>query len=169
MPFSGVNAFLGDASANIGPGLRVGTLLGGRLGQYASLDGEAIVDVLRPLAPGASNVRGQLSFNPLAHVSAGAVELLGGPKLGFAVGQAHSSPDLVTRTMITTNYLGWLAGLDGGVLVRVSRAVSIGGLLAFELHGISAGSCTITSGDPCQFHPGGAVSKMLSLSAAALF
>jgi hypothetical protein len=171
VPFLGVHSYLGDRGKNFGPGMRLGMLLGGRLGRYVSLDGEAIVDLLNPHTD-ATIVRAQLSFNPLAHVPAGPVEMVGGPKLGVGVGTTSAnlmdSAGNKTGTSSST-YRGWIAGLEGGAFTRVSRGVSIGGLLAFELRTTSAGSCSLSTGATCQFNATGPSAKVLSLSAAALF
>jgi hypothetical protein len=48
MPYLGVNSFQGTNAVNLGPGFRIGTLLGGRIGRSFSINGELTIDFMNP-------------------------------------------------------------------------------------------------------------------------
>jgi hypothetical protein len=171
MPFLGVESIQNSAATNEGPGLRLGGIVGARLNELVSINGELVFDVSNlenvPSGVSASEYTFQLSFAPLIHlVPPGApVEFALGPKLGFFHVAASASQD---GEEVDDSATGWLAGLNVAVFGRLSDALSLGGLFSFDYE--KATSCSITPDTygGCSTDGSDGV-KVISFSAAALF
>jgi len=128
----GIQSFQGKSSEVFGVGFRGGVLLGRRLGERVSLNGELTVDVGnrhrvlpdRPLSFYAAD----LVFSPLYHaVLSPAAMVVAGPRLGLwgGLGQEHVgdvSNDTWTR--------GVSAGLQLGAFFGVASRAALGGLIS---------------------------------------
>jgi hypothetical protein len=141
--YVGANMFVGKGilddsaaavSLSVGPGLRLGGLVGGHVTPWISVNGELTVDFMNTDDPYGYWVTGGrrfvLSLSPLVHLAAnssGSVEAVIGPKLGmrFLSMTSHSSETFSAR--------GYMVGLNGGVFVRAGGTVMLGGLVSFEL------------------------------------
>jgi len=170
LPFLGINSYRGDAGRAIDPGFRLGTLLGGHIGDLFSINGEITFDFINPsnVDPGASysSVDLDVALSPLVHIDAGKLELVAGPKLGLewnfwsfdgsgVSGSGHSS--------------GIVVGFNTGMFVHISRGVALGGLISFAIRddhetcrtdAAGAESCSDTT------YPS---AKVLGLTLGALF
>jgi hypothetical protein len=170
LPQVGVHSFQNQDAAAYDPGLRFGAIVGGRFGDWLSLDGEMTVDVsnVRAPAPGDS-VREwafDLSICSLFQLPAGPLELLLGPKAGYY--QVHNE----TRRMGVTGTLrgtGFSVGINTGVFLPVSPATSVGVLLSFELR-MNERVCEKTTGiEVCTSASDATAAKVIGVSGAALF
>lgn len=173
--FVGVNVFAGkgildDSSAgvslSVGPGLRLGGLVGLHLTPWISANGEFTVDFMNTDDQSGYWVTGGrrfvLALSPLAHLAAsssGNVEVALGPKLGmrYLSMTSHSSDTFSAK--------GYLVGLNAGVFVR-GGTVMLGGLFSFELSRTSE-AC---NGDYCGADTTGVpFEKVASVSGSILF
>ncbi|MEP6653497.1 MAG: hypothetical protein ABJA82_09080, partial [Myxococcales bacterium] len=171
LPFLGLNSFQGKAGDNIGLGLRLGTLLGGRLNEMVSLNGEFTIDVVNPEnVPSGVDlnvVEVVFAFSPLVHVPAGTVELVVGPKLGFWGGSATESAGGMTDK---ASFSGFVLGLNAGLFGALGSSMSVGGLISFDVRTIRR-SCMTPSGfaEQCTTDNTGDADKVLGVNAALLF
>jgi len=172
LPFVGIHSYAQEEASAYSPGVRFGSVLGGRVTQRLSLNGEVIVDI--------SNVRGASAdfserayhfvFSPLLDVAAGPVQLVFGPKLGIFV---LSTAQRGGKVIVTSDVIGFSAGLNGGLFLPVSAHTSIGVLLSFDFAGANQ-SCVFVPGQsvalvsPCgsEAAHGG---KVLGLTGGVLF
>jgi hypothetical protein len=140
--YVGMNVFAGKGilddsaaavSLSVGPGLRLGGLVGMHVTPWISVNGEFTVDFMNTDDQYGYWVTGGrrfvLALSPLVHLAAsssGSVEAAIGPKLGmrFLSMTSHSSEVFSAR--------GYMVGLNAGVFVR-GGTVMLGGLVSFEL------------------------------------
>jgi len=144
LPFLGIHSYAQEEASAYSPGLRFGSLLGGRLNQLLSLNGEVIVDFsnVRSASVEFSERAYHFVFSPLVDVAAGPVQLVFGPKLGlFVLRTEQSQGDIVT----TSDLIGFSAGLNGGIFFPVAARSSIGVLLSFDFAGANQ-SCNLVPG-----------------------
>jgi hypothetical protein len=168
--YLGVNSFIGDNNKDLGPGFRLGTILGGRLSEQFSINGELTIDgqnVENVSAPASvTSVEVAITLSPLFHVQQGALEFVLGPKLGFAGGSADIDDGLGDKTSVSAS--GYAFGANAGLFGAVSSSVSLGGMLSFEGRKFTK-SCQTTLGvETCQ-EGGIPVDKVLGFAAAVLF
>lgn len=174
MGFVGVNVFAGKGilddsaglSLSVGPGLRLGGLIGAHLTPWISVNGELTVDFMNTDDMYGTWVTGGRRFvlaaSPLVHLSAsssGNIEVALGPKLGMRY------LSMTSHSPATFSAKGYLVGLNAGVFVR-GGTVMLGGLFSFELSRTSeacnADYCGAdTSGVPFE--------RVASLSGSVLF
>jgi hypothetical protein len=165
LPFVGVHSYRNEEARGYGPGLRLGTLLGGRFSDFVSLNAAVMIDFSNPrAAPAALEERAyHLALNPIIDVPAGAVEVIIGFKLGvFFLQTEQASGDIVVASDVT----GFSVGLDGGLFVPVSVHTSVGLLLSFDLMGGDS-TCVQGSGGGASCSP--STSNVLGLSGGVLF
>ena len=170
MPFIGLNIPAGTTSDSFSPGLRLGTLLGGHVAPFLSLNGEFTIDVLNPKnVPSGYDVSAvaiDLAFSPLFHVPTGNIEIVLGPKLG-AFGYAASVK--YSGASVDGNAQGLSYGLNIGVFGGVGK-LAIGGLVGYTgRHATKV--CSTRSGysETCTDSPSGDDMKILSITGAVLF
>lgn len=166
MPFVGIHSYQQAEAFNTDAGLRFGALVGGRLNDRFSLNGELHVDITNPgdLPEGNdfSEFAYSVAFSPLMELPASGAEFVLGPKIGMvsvvqnvtdATGSAHTSG------------FGLVLGGNAGVFAAMSRAASFGVLFSFELARVEVicdyGCHSTTIAPP--------ISKILAVTAAALF
>jgi hypothetical protein len=172
MPFLGAHTYQGDTGKGSSAGLRLGTMVGGRIGEMFSINGEFGIDGLNPdnvpTGVDVTAVSVDVTLSPLVHVRTGAIELVAGPKLGFwgARSEAKSSASGATASASGN---GNLIGLNAGLFANVSNGMAIGGLLSFDVR---------FPGHFCFQNPGmaemcgdatGSAAKVLGITGAALF
>ena len=167
MPFVGFHSFQDSTSTGDGPGLRIGGLLGARLTDQFSINGELLLDVLNPKnVPTGEDVSAyifQVAAAPFFHAPvASAVEIVIGPKVGFF--RESASVSAPGYGSLNISALGWLLGVNAGVFARISDTISLGGLANFDY--AKASSCSSDTGT-CTTSDNGA--KIISFAAAALF
>jgi hypothetical protein len=166
MPFFGIADVMGAPSDNYDPGLRLGTLLGFRVTEALSLNGEFMVDVLNPDLP-SGVTRGELyldlAFSPLVHVKTSeTVELVFGPKLGgFGYGASGSGS-------FSASGSGWLLGVNAGLFVAVNPFMSFGGLINYVYRNSTRYCTTVAGQQMCDPSPDGEA-HLLGFNVAALF
>ncbi|HVU52961.1 MAG TPA: hypothetical protein VHL80_19900 [Polyangia bacterium] len=135
--YIGVNSFQGKAGDGVGPGFRLGAILGGRINPQISINGEITIDVLNVsssnLQAGESVTAAEvdLAFSPLYHLQLGPTgEFVVGPKLGFVGGSSTDTQDGVKQ--FDGSVSGFVFGLNAGMLFSVSPSTEIGALLSFQ-------------------------------------
>jgi hypothetical protein len=135
IPFLGVHSLQNDSAKNFDPGLRVGALLGARVGGAFSVGAEVALDVLNPSnVPSGVDVTAldyHIAFSPLYHLkNAAGTELVAGPKLGlFRLTEDVSGGG---QSGSVSAY-GLLYGLNVGVFGTLTETTSMGALLSFDL------------------------------------
>jgi hypothetical protein len=179
IPYIGGHSFQGDGGAILGPGWRVGALVGFRVNEYFTINGELTVDVLNAtsLPPGDSSaaydyyseVQGIIGLSPLVAFPVGGVELAFGPKLGFW------GADYYQNSMVRGNgsgtYSGYDLGANGVVFVQVGRKLWLGGLASFDLRAYT-NSCFSPSSsyvERCSTINLPSADKVIALSALLMF
>jgi hypothetical protein len=166
LPFLGVHSYRNDTATNYDPGLRFGTLLGGRLNQTFSLSGQMTFDISNRNDPAGANVSEialDMAFSPLVHLPVGELELVFGPKAGIFVMDAESG---YARAELS----GYSLGVNAGLFVPLGPSSSLGALVAFDLR--QADELCTTSGsvsESCIRLDDVDAIKVLGVSAALLF
>jgi hypothetical protein len=133
--YIGANSFQGKTGDGLGVGFRLGTILGGRLNEQFSINGELTIDVLNPSnVPSGEDltvVEVDLALSPLFHAPVGMNgEFVVGPKLGFMGG---SSQDMVGGvSQGEGSATGYVYGINAGMFFNVSQTTALGGLLSFQ-------------------------------------
>lgn len=177
LPFLGFNSYQGQTGQGTGVGLRLGTLLGGSVGDMFSANGEITLDVVnQKTAPSgydsASRAQLVLAFSPLVHVPAGTIEVVAGPKLGFWVETADLAVTGFSGVTDTSSASGYVFGLNVGAFGAVSPSMSVGGLISFDVRTVHE-YCFMFSGqsESCTTDPmfTGAADKVLAINGALLF
>lgn len=136
LPFIGINHPFGKTGEGTTTGFRIGTLLGGRLNDSLSLNGEILIDPI--------NFKGQttasetwvdLAFSPLFHAVGRDVEVVVGPKLGFFAGGGDGYADPVNGDK--QSFTGVVAGINAGLFARVGSSALLGGMLNVQFRKIT--------------------------------
>ena len=168
LPFLGIHSYQHKEASGYAPGLRLGTLLGGRLSDVVSLNGELTLDFSNPRADPATFQQWafRVAFNPMIELRAGPVAFIVGAKVGvFVLDTERASGDLV----VSSELMGFSAGFDGGVFVPVSAHTSIGVLLSFDWAGANQGCLGAPAGGSSCGSPAAHGAKLLGLSGGVLF
>jgi hypothetical protein len=137
MPFIGLQS-VQNANSNTGPGLRVGGIVGGRMNEQFSLNGELLFDLENfnnvPTGVSESLYLIQFAAAPLFHVQASpTAEIVVGPKLGGYFEHASASGSYGGVTLDASGTAeGLLVGANLGAFFRLSDDVALGGLVNFD-------------------------------------
>src|SRR5262249_45008825 len=111
MPYAGIHSYQSQDASNYDPGARVGALIGGRIGDIASLNGELSVNISNlhgiPSGTSYSQTNVIFAFSPLFQIPAGSVEVVLGPKAGIFVMETSVSSSGVS---VSENVEGWILG-----------------------------------------------------------
>jgi hypothetical protein len=183
LPYLGIHSYQNADMAGYSPGARFGTLLGGRVSHWLSLNGELTLDVSDiPHGSGASSLKEgseyyvDLAFSPLVHLVRGPVELVAGPKVGFFRAETSFSGSSSGASGESTSLSGITAGFNAGAFVPVSGLVELGGLLSIEARDAreycatpSGGAQTCTSNDVFQSAVVLHTATLVGATIAALF
>jgi len=171
MPFLGLHVPVGRSSDSLDVGMRLGTLLGGHVAPFLSLNGEFTIDILNPknVASGydVTEVVVDLAFSPLFHISNGGLELVMGPKLGaFGVSASTKNPSGASGG---ANGQGLSYGGNLGIFGAVGN-LAVGGLVGFTGRRLTK-ACVTPPGatETCDTSPGGYDLKVFSITGAVLF
>lgn len=166
LPYVGFHSFQNQDASSYGPGLRVGSLFGARIGDLVSINGELTFDRANiDSVIGLQQWFFRTSLSPLIHLASGPVELSLGPKLGiYSVSTNYSDTGLTIETASS----GYLTGINGGVFAPVSAQTSIGGLVSFDLMW-SKRTCALSFGGTAQCGSTTDVGKVFGLSGGVLF
>jgi hypothetical protein len=170
LPQLGTHSYQNMAARSYDPGLRVGSIVGGRFSDRLSLDADMTFDVsnVHGVAPGDSfrEWTFALAICSLFQIPVGPLEFLTGPKAGYAFGRAERRMMGVTEQDRST---ALLVGLDAGVFMPVSPQTSLGVLLSLEFR-FPQHVCRKTTGvEICDPYAGSEAAKIVGLSAGALF
>jgi hypothetical protein len=176
IPYIGAHSFQGDGGTILGPGLRVGGLIGLRVNELLTINGELTIDVLNashlPVRDPYNSYREQqatIGLSPLVAFPVDeSVEIAFGPKLAFwgaDYGQSSSA-----RGDGDGTYSGYDLGANGAVFVHVGRKIWVGGLAAFDVR-IYGNSCftPISGVERCNANNLPSADKVLALSALLMF
>jgi hypothetical protein len=128
IPYLGINSF---SDAGISTGFRAGALLGGRVAEIFSFNGELTVDKVNLDAPpgaSASAYMFQLGISPLFHVDTPNVRFVAGPKVGFVGSTSHISGGGLSADR---RGMGWTLGLNLGAFIPLKNTTSLGILLSY--------------------------------------
>jgi hypothetical protein len=176
IPYIGAHSFQGDGGAILGPGLRVGSLVGFRVNEYLTINGELTIDILnasglpmRGFYDSYSEENGTIGLSPLVAFPVGSgVELAFGPKIAFWGADYYQ--DSTTRGNGSGTYSGVDYGANGAVFAQVGRKLWVGGLAAFDLRTYGS-SCFTPSygGEVCTRTNLPSADKVVALSALLMF
>ena len=134
LPSLGLHSFQSGSARNYDPGLRLGLLMGWRINELFSANGEGALDVTNPgnvpSGTSVSELQVQGAFSPLLHLTSGRFELVVGPKLGrFYIGTDVSSMGQRSTASIS----GWLYGINLGLFRALNDFISVGARVSFDL------------------------------------
>jgi hypothetical protein len=166
-----------DQSIGMGPGFRLGALLGLRPLEAFSINGELTIDVLNlrnvPSDVDLTAFAVELSLSPMLHFGQGALELVVGPKLGAWASLLESKGKGATGGGDQTSKAsasGYALGGNAGAFAHLSEQASVGLLVSYVVRSI---------GRICETPPDGSEScgdplrsdsdKVLGITAAMLF
>jgi hypothetical protein len=169
LPSIGMNSFQGDAGSNLGPGLRVGVLVGSRMAENWSLNVGADFDIANVNAPAGSSVSAyflDIGFNPLIHLPLPKLELVAGPVVGTWAEYGHSSAFALS---VDSWSYGWTIGANAGLLFPVGAHTEVGGLVSFLLREPLKVCDSASSGTDRCFSDNLQSAKTLALALAAMF
>ena len=135
IPYLGFHSYQGEGGAHLGPGMRLGGLIGLRVGDDVWINGELTIDSANPRDFPKDETYDEddftASLSPLVFVPAGGVELAFGPKLGaWAATYGQSS---FARGDGNGTYAGFDLGVNGAAFFQVGRKLWLGGLASFDL------------------------------------
>jgi hypothetical protein len=175
LPYIGIASHEESNSSDLGPGLTIGAILGGRLNPMISLNGELRIDVLNVKTsslPANTDISGafelDLAFSPLFHVPFPQGEFVVGPKLGLFLGGEtvnYGGAEVETDTVS-----GLMGGVNAGVFFDVGPKMAIGGMLSFTVRDIGSVCSTPTGGSQsCNDSPGLPSEKVLGFHGGLLF
>ena len=173
LPYIGTHSYQTDTTRAYFPGLRLGTLIGGRITETLSLNWELTFDISNidePAgSPSSSEFAFDFAFSPLVHIPAGPAEIVLGPKLGVFWVSTDVHDNTVSYSSVSHQGTGVVGGITAGTFMAVSGSVSLGVLLSGELRRI-AHSCAVTDGEIalCDLARDSAAS-IIGLTAAAIF
>jgi len=155
MPFVGIHSFQDSSDSDLGPGLRVGALVGGYVNEAWSVNAQVSFDALNPESQAITNsgvdVSGQvleLTFSPLFHVGNAKAEFVLGPKLGGWLGWAQASgTNGLTGATLTANTKveGWTLGGNVGGFIVASPGLLLGALMSLDFRDVLHGCTTATA------------------------
>ena len=168
LPYLGVHSYQNTEATAYGPGVRLGSLIGGRLNDLLSLNADVTLDI--------SNVNGagsgfreysiSLAFAPLLQVPVRLLEFVVGPKVGvFIVDTELAAMGFTT----SSTQPGVVFGVAAGVFLRVSATTSMGVLLAFDLRNGNNVCPTSFSQGVCTSGAASSLASIVGATAGVLF
>jgi hypothetical protein len=168
IPYAGINSFSGDVM-NVDPGLHFGAILGGRVNDLFSANGEIIGDQVNISAPAAAfawEYLGTVAFSPLFHLSAPPLDLVIGPRFGLwyltgRVSDGDQPADINGR--------GWTLGVNVGAFYPINDTTSLGVLLSYATLEPTKACVTPTGSSEQCTTSGFKSTQVLGLTLAALF
>lgn len=169
LPYIGIDSFSGYGTGGLGPGLRLGALLGGVVFPRLSLNGELTVDVMNPRTGlDASESMLQFTISPLIHMRASSAEVVFGPKVGPWRLSGQSSDGIVTTDV---DEQGWTVGANAGVFFAVGGGGRSLGMLLSAATLVATRFCETFSGNHSQSCSGSVYGdvSVLAFTFAALF
>jgi hypothetical protein len=172
MLYLGVNSFEGSSNNDLGPGFRIGTILGGRLNGQISLNGELTIDAENvknlPTGTDVTAVEVDIAFSPLLHFHQGSMEIVVGPKLGVMAEAVQTTTGGVNAG--SGNASGYVFGLNAGVFGALTPSTSIGGLVSFVSRPYSQVCATVPGfSEVCSTSQLPSADKVLGITGAVLW
>jgi hypothetical protein len=163
---------MGQGGQDFGVGFVAGALLGARIGEKFSLNGELTIDLVNvknaPAGTQATRSELDLAVSPLFHFRTSALEIVVGPKLGLWFGSFGLKSG--GSTLDSESARGLVGAANAGVFVPVSKGVSLGGMFSFVLKSFSRTCATpIGQAETCNPSPSLDSEKVLGLNVGALF
>jgi hypothetical protein len=177
LPFFGVHTYRGASGRNHDVGVRLGSLLGARINQSVSLNGEISFDLENPeneAGVDASSSTAKVALAPLLHSRSvdGSRQLVVGFKMGL---WANSYDVTMSGQTGTGSGTGWLMGLNLGWLFDIGDVTALGVLAAYEIQ-TPLNACSRPPGGQRTCFDAGAPNatkletfRLASLSLAAMF
>jgi hypothetical protein len=177
LPFFGAHSYRGASGKNHNVGVRLGSLLGARINQSVSLNGEVSFDLENPeneAGVDSSSSTAKVALAPLLHSRSvdGSRQLVVGFKMGL---WANSFDVTMSGQTGTGSSTGWLMGLNLGWLFDVGDVMALGLLAAYEIQ-TPLGACSRPPGGQRTCYDSGAPNtakletfRLASLSLAAMF
>jgi hypothetical protein len=170
MPYVGMHSYQEQDASDLGPGLRFGSFVGGRVNDICSLNAELSVDIVNanniPAGTDFSEYFIDFAFSPLFQIPAGSVEVVIGPKAGLFIGRGRQRDATSDLSLEAT---GLVFGANAGLFFPVSPTTSLGVLVSWETKDIE-NTCVRSAG---QFETCSSVSsptqQIVGLTAGALF
>jgi hypothetical protein len=171
IPYLGLQSYRGEGGAHLGPGTRLGGLIGLRVGDNVWINGELTIDSLstRNLPDGDSYDEYDFaaSLSPLVFVPAGDVQLAFGPKLGAWAASYNQSS--FARGDGNGSYSGFDLGVNGAAFFQVGRKLWLGGLASFDLRTYRSSCFTAFAGIEGCSSTLPAADKVVAISALLMF
>ena len=171
IPYLGFQSYRGEGGAHLAPGIRLGGLIGLRVGDNIWINGELTIDSPSPRNFPDGETYSEAAFvaslSPLVFVPAGGVELAFGPKLG--VWAATYDQSSFARGDGDGSYSGFDLGLNGAAFVQVGRKLWLGGLASFDLRTYRSSCFTPFSGMEGCSSTLPAADKIVAISAVLMF
>ena len=171
MPYVGLHSYNGESWRDFDAGLRVGGLLGARLSELASLNGQLNLDFMNPnevMGVDINATIASVTIAPLLHMRAAPnVELVLGPKLG---GFYYSLDASTGSLRLDGSARGWVAGAQAGMFFAVNPSAFVGVLFSYT-HLDSTHSCFRQTGtsEICTDDPDGDNPEVIGVTLSALF
>jgi len=135
MPYAGLHSYHGDGTANIGPGIHLGGLVGFRFQEVVSLNGELTLDRLDlsnlPVGEQLSEFDLVATISPLYSIIDGKLEVAFGPKIGFWIGNYDQTS--ASRGDGNGTFSGLDLGANLAVMGQVGRHLWLDGLASFDV------------------------------------
>ncbi len=172
IPYIGIHSYWGQAAANVGTGLHIGGMIGSRLGDLFSINGELTLDVLDvsglPQVEKFSELDFSATVSPLVSVAAGKIDLAFGPKLG--VWGATYDQTSIARGSGSGTFSGVDFGANFAGFTQVRSRLWVGGLASFDLRTFRKSCFTPTDGQSgCSTRDLPAADKVAALSLLLMF
>jgi hypothetical protein len=171
IPYLGFHSYQGEGGAQLGPGMRLGGLIGLRVGDDLWINGELTIDSANPRNLPEGETYSEADFtatlSPLVFVPAGSVELAFGPKLGAWAATYNQSS--FARGDGNGSYSGFDLGVNGAAFFQVGRKLWLGGLASFDLRTYRSSCFTASGGTEGCSSALPASDKLVAISALLMF
>jgi hypothetical protein len=151
--------------------LVAGALLGARIAEKFSINGELSIDLVNvknaPAGTQANRSELDLAVSPLFHFRTRALEVVIGPKLGLWFGSFGLTSG--GRTLDSETARGLVGAANAGVFVPVSKGLALGGMFSVALKSFGRTCATpIGQAETCNPSPSLDAEKVLGLNVGAL-
>ena len=163
---------MGQSGQDFGVGFVAGALLGARIGEKFSLNGEVTIDLVnvKNARAGTQANRSELDLavSPLLHFRTRALEVVVGPKLGLWFGNFGLTSG--GQTLDTETARGLVGAVNAGVFLPVSKDMALGGMFSLVLKSFSRTCHTlIGQAETCNPSPSLDAEKVVGFNVGALF
>lgn len=173
IPYIGAHSYQGAGGTILGPGVHAGGLLGFRIGDHLSINGELTIDLVNandlPTGDRYTEEAVTIGLSPLVAFPVGrGIELALGPKLGWWGSSYYQ--DASARGKGSGSYAGYDLGANAAGFVQVGRKLWLGGLASFDLRTYGRSCFTAYSDiERCSVGSLPSSDKVVALSALLMF